>query len=917
MKNLPHLFDIQRILPYITANSLILTPNNRLRSKILQAWGGHQTESKHKVWPTPRIQVIDQWFNEQWEHLQAQGYMPSAQTIIKPEQQQVLWEKITNDCGLMQTEAIAKQASNAFTTLARWNQPIKRHLLDAGINEQFAQWIHEFQQHLSAMDSITPEHSYHIIGNAFDEGIIPQEDTIYLLGFDDISPLLKEQLDKASPKIEPLPGPSYSPKSIQRLSFDNADLEMQSAAQWARRLLEDDNEKQQGIRIGIIVPNLGQCRKRIELAFSSEFEAHSFSPNTERYTLPFNLSAGTPLGDTPLIASSLQLLQLQNSKQEWNVEFLVHCLLSPFWGRYSAEQEHRCALATKLQSMGVFTITGDNLRYWAQRIDERFEHAPSEGLFNYFNTFHQFSTALGNKGKHLPSKWVELFLQQLDILYWPGERTPDSQEYQQTQLWYQLLETFAHLDKVLGNINSHQALKQLQQMANQLPFQAKVPDSPIQILGILEGAGLHFTHCWVMGLNQQAWPPAPSPNSLLPIRLQREHNMPHASSLRELAYAQSLTDNYRHCADTIIFSSPNHKEDSEQSILPSQLISDIPLAELSTQTATDSLSSLEQRLQESQDLELILCEQAPAFNETQLPGGSGFFKAQSENPFDTFAKYRLGAQAPIEAMNGFSHIEKGNILHNSLAAIWQKLTTQTALLALEEQPLKNLVEEQVNEAIADIQRHKPKHLHPTLCQIESERQCHLVQQWLNYEKTRAPFTVVAIEQAQTVHFKGVDINIRIDRVDQLQDGQFLIIDYKTGESNINAWKGERPKEPQLPLYALTYGKPVKGISFAQININAQTFKGLGEADIAQGINSIEKNRADLPTNWESALHHWEGILSQLLSEFQQGHCANRYLDEVIKSYAKDYLRINRFFEAQAIEQLMTTNINDGGNHLND
>ncbi|TIH03137.1 hypothetical protein D0S45_20940, partial [Marinifilum sp. JC120] len=124
------------------------------------------------------------------------------------------------------------------------------------------------------------------------------------------------------------------------------------------------------------------------------------------------------------------------------------------------------------------------------------------------------------------------------------------------------------------------ALKQLQVMANQRPFQAKVPDSPIQILGILEGAGLHFTHCWVMGLHQQAWPPAAAPNALLPIRLQREHNMPHASSLRELQYAQSLTDNYRHCADTIIFSSPNHDDDSEQALPPSELIRDIPLIDI-------------------------------------------------------------------------------------------------------------------------------------------------------------------------------------------------------------------------------------------------------------------------------------------------------------------------------------------------
>jgi ATP-dependent helicase/nuclease subunit B len=266
-------------------------------------------------------------------------------------------------------------------------------------------------------------------------------------------------------------------------------------------------------------------------------------------------------------------------------------------------------------------------------------------------------------------------------------------------------------------------------------------------------------------------------------------------------------------------------------------------------------------------------------------------------------------------MNGFSHIEKGNILHNSLAAIWQQLSTQAALLALDDNGLTLLIEEHVKAAIQEIQRHKPKHLNDTLCQIECERQCHLIAQWLAYEKTRSPFTVVAIETAQTIHFKGVNIHVRIDRVDQLADGSFLIIDYKTGEANIKAWQGERPKEPQLPLYALTYTGThnegianIKGISFAQININAQCFKGLGKADIAEGINSIENNRIELPQTWEGTLAHWQDTLGKLLKEFQQGDCQIKYLDELTKTYARDYLRINRFYEAEAMDALVNSTL---------
>lgn len=904
MNKLSYLFDINRIIEEIESDNLILTPNNRLRSKIIDAWGGYQRAQGHKVWQAPRIHVIEQWFTERWEQLQAQAYPESSPVIVSSEEQRILWEEITANCGLMQTEAIAKQAASAFNTLVRWNQPISKHSIDTHINPQCRQWISDYQHRLKTLGYITPEDSFCIIGNAFEQQQLTPEDTIYLLGFDDISPLLQTQLTKACSSLQIISPPSHEPASLQRVEFDSTDAERQAVAQWARITLE----QQPNARIGIIAPNLGQCRKQIEFAFTAEFEAHSLHPDTERYTLPFNLSTGTPLGDTPFVAATLQLLKLQVQNQEWDIEFLVQCLLSPFWGRYSEELEQRCALANKLQALGVFRISGDTLRYWAQRIDERLNtdaNPLSTQLFDYLNQCHQFSTSPSNKGKHLPSAWVDIFLKQLDLLYWPGERTPDSQEYQQTQLWYQLLEGFAKLDNVLNAVSSHEALKQLNAMANQLPFQAKVPDSPIQILGILEGAGLHFTHCWVMGLHQQAWPPAPKPNSLLPISLQREHNMPHASSLRELQYAQSLTDNYRHCANTLIFSSPSHEDDSEQHLLPSQLISDIPLTSISTHTAADSLESWNTQLQQGSHIALTDCQKAPAFTHTDIPGGSGFFKAQAENPFDSFAKYRLGAQSPIAPMNGFSHIEKGNILHNSLAAIWQILGTQAALLALDNSSLHTLIDEQVKAAISDIQRHKPSHLSQPLCAIEQERQSYLIGEWLAIEKKRAPFTVVAIEEAQTVQLNGMNINIRIDRVDQLQDGSFLIIDYKTGKAHLNAWKGERPKEPQLPLYALTYAQEnslnaVKGICFAQINILDQCFKGLGEADIAEGIPHIEKNRAGLPTTWEDALQQWQATLNQLLAEFQHGDCHIAYLDDNCKAYAGDYLRINRFYEAEAI-----------------
>jgi probable DNA repair protein len=808
--------------------------------------------------------------------------------------------------------------------------------MDNNINKQFRQWIHSFQQQLNSLDSITPEDSYRIIGQAFEQAQLTPEPSIHLLGFDDIAPLVEEQLNKATPSLQRLPSPSHPPNSLQRLQFDGPEAEMQAAAQWARKLVEDSNaETATPVRIGIITPNLGQCREQVEFAFTAEFEAHSFSPSTERYTLPFNISAGTPLGSTPLINSAINLLKLNN--KQWDTSYIEGVLLSPFWGKYSIELPLRCALIERLKRAAVFTISGSTLRYEAERIDQKYQDENSNnathntthstnGIYPYFHALYTQQTApnsLLKQSKHYPSVWVTLFLEHLDLLNWPGERTPDSQEYQQTQLWHQLLENLARLDNVLGAIDHSSAVAQLQNMANALPFQPKVPDSPIQILGILEGAGLHFTHCWIMGLHQKAWPPAPAPNSLLPISLQRDLNMPHASSLRELQYAQSLTDNYRHCADHIIFSAPNYLSDNEQALPPSQLIADIPLGTLTLAPASDSLSAWDEQLQNSNALEIVNCNTAPAYTETLIAGGTGVLTTQSANPFDSFAKYRLKASSPDQAVNGFSSGEKGNILHNALAIIWGELKDHDGLINQGDDELAQLIHNSITTCISDIRKHKFDHLSTALCEIECERQSLYISQWLNTEKTRTPFTVVAIEEAQTIRFQDKAFSIRIDRVDQLQDGSFLIIDYKSGSPSLGDWKGERPNEPQLPLYALTYNNseigidtdinstdipPVKGISFAQINAKAQQFVGAGEANLAQGIPSLEKNRSGLPKTWEDAKAQWQQALNQLVAEYCNGDTPVKYRDNKALSQAQDYnkeiLRLNRFYEAKDMARLI-------------
>ena len=76
---------------------------------------------------------------------------------------------------------------------------------------------------------------------------------------------------------------------------------------------------------------------------------------------------------------------------------------------------------------------------------------------------------------------------------------------------------------------------------------------------------------------------------------------------------------------------------------------------------------------------------------------------------------------------------------------------------------------------------------------------------------------------------GQLIRLVIDRIDRLPDGETLIIDYKTGSVKPQKWFGERPEEPQLPLYAVSAGETPAAVVYAVIRSDGCQYLGLVSA----------------------------------------------------------------------------------------
>ena len=61
-------------------------------------------------------------------------------------------------------------------------------------------------------------------------------------------------------------------------------------------------------------------------------------------------------------------------------------------------------------------------------------------------------------------------------------------------------------------------------------------------------------------------------------------------------------------------------------------------------------------------------------------------------------------------------------------------------------------------------------------------------------------------------------------------GGHAIIDYKTGDTRVSAWLGERPEEPQLPMYAMGTAEQVDAVVFARVKAGDFKFNGLARRD---------------------------------------------------------------------------------------
>jgi probable DNA repair protein len=271
-------------------------------------------------------------------------------------------------------------------------------------------------------------------------------------------------------------------------------------------------------------------------------------------------------------------------------------------------------------------------------------------------------------------------------------------------------------------------------------------------------------------------------------------------------------------------------------------------------------------------LDQITDERAPALAAgTEVRSGTGVFKDQAACPFRAFAHARLGARALAEPEPGLDALGRGILLHGAMERVWRALKSHANLCRLPEDAVRGAVQRAVADAIADLARDQPQTFTPRFVQLEQARLERLVRGWLDLEKLRAPFSVLDPEKGRTASFGGVTVTIKPDRIDALEDGGRMVIDYKTGKPKLGQWFGDRPDEPQLPLYGLAQ-QNTTAVAFAQIRKDDTCFLGLAHAaGVAPNVKPLaEAREASAFGSWPALLAEWRRVLDALGEAFRAG-----------------------------------------------
>ena len=829
-----------------------ITANSRLSAAIK-----HRTllSSGNRVIETPVVMTLGQW----WQTWQTSALFSGALTadvlpkkVLNGFEAQWLWEQLLQEVldkglqaeasdvaddhaiqaqsiALLNIHTTAKQLYQAWLLCAEWLPEDWQS--DSIVSDETRLFKEVLQLYLTRLETkgwmdealLSKQRLAWLCNEGVGKKQLPQRFCLH--GFDDLSPnskqwqsavealgcIVENDAEAVNETIQ-LPANGVSCYGAQDL-FD----EVQQVAIWAIQTLAKQLETKpfEQIKLAIVAPNVAEYKTALSQSLDEQLYLNglanlaSQTVKTNPQAKLYNLSLGESLSDVPLIENAWQTLNLffQPDKttpyQSWS-----QWLISPYTLGDLSQRQQADAQFRRLQWANI---------HWPKLMETSAASSLPKPLLEAIQSW-----LIKNKAPRKSSLSLSTFIDQawslLNTLGWPGNRTLQSEEFQQKTAFENALIEFSKLAEIGGKQSYAKWLGLLKRYLTELVHQPQsVGHQPIQIMGMLEAGGQAFDALWIMGLTNEAWPRMPSPNPFVPMHLQRKFHLPRSDANRELIYALQISQRLVNSAAQVVWSYP--KQTGEATLLPSSILPTEciqpdnvkPYIAQPYKTLAEAIFGL----RESQNG--LLWEEdfygAEIPLGSQSPGGTGILQAQSQCPLMAYIDYRLGAKYGLQQVeDSLQNTNQGTLIHEVLEHFWQETKTQVALLSLTEEQQVERLKTHITNAFEALQDSLAK----GILAVEQARVLELCLQWLELEKERSSFSVIETEKAHLITLAGIDFKVIIDRVDQVE-GKAVILDYKTGKASINRLHETPLAAPQLAVYLLAITQEVGGIGYALLH----------------------------------------------------------------------------------------------------
>ncbi len=830
----------------IAENAEIVTASRRLARELRTAHDESQVAAGKKSWLTPAINSWQDWLAAKLDDVADPAELPNR---IDAFSALIIWERCLQQHipgGFLSFAGIVRQTRRAWQLVCDWSVPVDDLQAFANSEDErlFARVAASYRDQLESADWVDDAALPALFVKLVAKDVLTLPTQIVLAGFDRLIPSVEgviNAIDTAGSHVSMAPLPAAS-NAVSIATFDNHDAELRSAGAWARDLRATDPTA----KVAIVSPTLqNDAGKTLRLIL--EGLAPGWQRGGKRYSEAANVSYGRKLSEFPAIHVVILILKWINKGLTSREISLV--LRSKSIG--NGEIAGRCRLEYALRTLPDRMWS---LSAFQSALRNRVRSNDVEQLFAGLRKMGEF--AAGSATPAGPATWAGRIHDLLTELHWPGDQTLDSQEFQLVNRWRRLLNEFARTELVVQQMKLAEVVQRLTALAGETIYQFEATSGAVQVLGTLEAAGMKFDGIWVCGLDAAQWPPPGRPSPFLGRTLQQKFGMPDATPVDTLEFAQRVLDRLLASAPECVVSWSRMRDDVDLTVSP--LLDDMNTTVYEGRGDPGWFAA---RYVGAKSSQLHTDDTAPPVTaDEHIRGGAYTVQRQSIEPFAAFAYGRLAIRHPDAIEPGLSARARGIIIHDALRNLMAGNPSHAEICSWSGERQQQRIGSAVDAALSGLINHADPALRRILA-LERKRLRTIIDEFISRERQRKEFAVASVESEIAYERGAIHLGLRVDRIDQLEDGSLLIIDYKTGTPKSFLNLDGEPSDLQLVVYADALQKNTGGLSLVNIDSRLISYKGVG--------GSIEWDPDD-GDNWNERLNAWRSLVHRAIDDFAAG-----------------------------------------------